>query len=103
MKRVTLDIDYKKFKPYAIKEAESIGRIQHKIIKCKNLYSMQTEISPSTNGYHITIWCRGCPQCRLAYDDQKRFSNDSNLRSPHQQNILFDGYTINGKHAPITL
>ena len=99
MKRITLDVDYKKYNPHTI----SIDEMLKKIITKKCCYTLECNLSPSTNGYHITIWCQGCGACRLVFDDQKRFKNDSNLRQPHQQNILFDSYTINGNHTPITL
>ena len=100
MQRITLDIDNKKPKPYY----NTIEQILLKIAKCKNLTSMTCHESPSTNGYHITIWCnKKCPVCRMSYDDQVRYMNDTNLREEHQQNILFDSYTINGNHTPITL
>ena len=99
MKRITLDIDNKKYKPYGI----TIDDMLKKIIKRPCCHSLECTDSPSTNGYHITIWCKGCGACRLAFDDQKRFKNDNTLRTEHQQNILFDTYTIHGNHSPITL
>jgi len=112
MKRITIDIDNKKPKPYSITSAHDITRILYKIKSCPNSQTIECQMSPSMNGYHIIVWCtaRNCNACRMVFDDQVRFMNDTNLRQEHQQNILFDTYTlyprrdtIKGNHKPITL
>jgi len=100
MQRITLDIDNKKPKPYNT----DITKMLNKIANCPNSQTITCQMSPSTNGYHITVWCnKKCPICRMTYDDQVRHERDTINRKPHQQNILFDTYTIKGNHKPINL
>ena len=87
MNRTTLDIDWY--------NAEHLNHIIQKILRCSYLYSIETEYSPSTNGYHVILWCdRKCPICRLCYDDANRYKYDEILRPPEEQNVLFSKYTI---------
>jgi len=57
--------------------------------KCRYLKKVQTKISPSKKGVHITLWCnKNCEFCRLIYDDLKRYAKDKN-RPEYGKNVLF--------------
>jgi len=109
MQKITLDID--QYKIY--RKTDHINKIVKKIAKLSCSYKLETELSASTNGYHITITCNPlerknnvdlpllkkasrekCDICRFVYDDTGRFNYDEMWRLPHEQNILFDAYTI---------
>jgi hypothetical protein len=57
--------------------------------KCKYLKKVETKLSSSRKGVHITLWCkRNCELCRLIYDDLSRYSKDKN-RPEYGKNVLF--------------
>jgi hypothetical protein len=90
----TIDIDHK------ILENFPIEHITTRILKCKHIQQMEIRTSPSLNGYHIRIICNlDCEACRLAFDDDYRFTADYTNRKKHQKNVLFTQkpYTKTGK------
>jgi wyosine [tRNA(Phe)-imidazoG37] synthetase (radical SAM superfamily) len=57
--------------------------------KCRYLKKIQTKLSSSKKGVHITLWCsRNCEFCRLIYDDLNRYAKDKN-RPEYGKNVLF--------------
>ena len=78
----TIDLDYN--------EERRVGEILDKIVECSDLYSLRTEISSSTNGVHLILYCcRDCDLCRLVFDDPVRYAKD--LQRPvYSRNVLFE-------------
>jgi hypothetical protein len=82
MIRQTLDIDHNSLM--------TPERLFAKLMKCKDLYSVESWFSSSMNGYHVVLWCQcQCDKCRIVFDDPKRFGADTNNRMPQEQNVLF--------------
>lgn len=92
MQKITLDID--QYKIY--RKTDHINEIVKKIAFLSCCYSIETELSASSNGYHIRVTCtrNKCDICRMVYDDTGRFMYDTMWRLPHQQNIIFSSYVI---------
>jgi len=88
----TIDID---LSPWLLLRFSSLGDLLSivigKIERCPDLLHYVWSYSPSTNGYHIQLYCRKeCSMCRLVFDDQRRAEADFTNRQPHQRNVLFD-------------
>jgi predicted DNA binding protein len=81
----TIDLDhYKIFN-------NSLEDIIKKIKKCKHIYKIYIRES-ALNGHHLKIFCKSensCEACRLAFDDQTRFTADYLNRQPWEKNVLF--------------
>jgi hypothetical protein len=99
----TIDLDH-----YKIFNNSSIEDIIKKIKKCKHIYKLYIRES-ALNGHHLKIFCNNngnyvsipslgviggltpynCEACRLAFDDQTRFTADYLNREPWEKNVLF--------------
>lgn len=77
----TIDID--------TNDKETVKKILNKIIDCYWLGNLLFDFSLQ-KGVHIKLFCkRECELCRLAFDDNMRYSFD-NDRVVESRNVLFD-------------
>ena len=69
---------------------KTIDEILQRILKCHHIGEVWVRESASKNGYHIKILCDvDCELCRLAFDDQVRFTADYINKKQHNRNVLF--------------
>ena len=69
---------------------EEVEYILNKLQNCPFCVNFKVKVSPSLNGYHVTMYCRKqCDLCRFVFDDPVRFARDCE-REIETRNVLWD-------------
>lgn len=85
----SLDLDWQEMTTCLSCSKELAEKIRDKITQCKHCIIISLKLS-NYKGYHIEMYCdKKCDNCRLVYDDFRRFAEDTQ-RLPQFNNLIFD-------------